>query len=311
MHAQAALDELEAARADAALEQLAAERGQRVAEAAQRAAEAARDAAEVAQVVAEDATQEAELAQRHLQDFLAMAAHDLRSPLAAIAGYTDLLAVQTTQPDQHTLALDAIQTAVLQMNRLVEDIVDAGRLGAGAFSPRPRRVDLVALVQQVVRDQQQTSERHRILVDAPEQAEGTWDPDRLAQVMTNLLSNAIKYSPSGGDILICIRAEHDTVMVSVADQGRGLPAADVPLLFRPFARLLPPPGEQEQVTGTGLGLYISYGIIKAHHGSIWATSEGEGCGSTFNLRLPWSSTNLAADSSELHEQAVATDSDVA
>ena len=213
MHAQAALVGLEAVRTDAMTGQRPAERGQRVVETARLAAEAARDAAEEAQTLAE----EAELAQRKLQDFLAMAAHDIRGPLTAIAGYADVVAFPTTPPEERDLALAAIQAAVLQMDRLVEDIVDAGRLGVGAFRLRPRPLDLVALVRRVASGQQATSDRHRILIDAPERLEGEWDPDRLGQVMTNLISNAIKYSPTGGDVSISVYQERETAVVRVAD----------------------------------------------------------------------------------------------
>jgi signal transduction histidine kinase len=286
-HAQLALDELEAARRDAPRAQLAAERGQRIAEAARVAAEHARDAAERAKATAEDAVQEAELAHRHLQDFLAMATHDLRGPLASIAGYTDVLSF-TTRPDERDADLAAIQMVVLQMERLVQDIVEAGRLGAGAFHLRPEPLDLVPLVRQVASGQQTASGRHRVVIDAPERLEGEWDPDRLGQVMTNLISNAIKYSPPGGDITIGVRHEGDAAVVTISDRGRGIDPADMPLLFRPFTRLLPL-DEQERVNGTGLGLYISDGIIRAHGGSIWATSQGVGTGSIFGVRLPLSS----------------------
>lgn len=289
VQAQTALDELEAAREDATMEHLAAERGQRVAEAARLAAEAARDAAVFAQAGAEEAAREAELAHCNLQDFLAMAAHDIRGPLTAIAGYADLLAFPTTLLDQRDVALEAIQTAVFQMARLVEDIVDAGRVGAGAFTLHLESVDLVPLVQQVASGQQITTDKHRLVVDAPERLEGDWDPVRLAQVMSNLISNAIKYSPGGGDIRISVREEHDAALVCVADRGRGIRAADVRLLFRPFTRLISPK-EQMELNGTGLGLYISFGIVKAHGGSIWATSEGEDEGSEFCVRLPSSET---------------------
>jgi signal transduction histidine kinase len=284
-HVQDTLDALEAARADAQIEQLTAERGRRVAEAAQLAAEAARDAAEIAQAVAETASQEAERAHLSLQNFLAMAAHDIRGPLTAIDGNTDVLMAANAGPADRNFAADAIHAAVRQMDRLVGDIVDAGRLGAGAFLLHFQPLDLVSLVQDVARGQQAATDRHRIVIDASERLEGEWDPDRLGQVMTNLISNAIKYSPDGGDIAITVRQEQDAAVVIVADRGSGINSADLPSLFRPFVRLLSPEG-RAHVRGTGLGLYISQGIVQAHGGRMSATSLGRGTGSAFTVRLP-------------------------
>jgi len=214
-----------------------------------------------------------------------MAAHDIRGPLTAVAGYTDILAAPNTTPASRDFALEAIQAAVAQMDRLVEDIVDAGHLGAGTFRLRPAPLDLVALVRRVAGGQQGTSDRHRLLIEAPERLEGEWDPDRVGQVMTNLISNAIKYSPAGGDIRIAVRQERDAAVVRVADRGLGIRAADVPLLFRPFTRILTS-DEHQAVPGTGLGLYISHGIVEAHGGNLWATSQGTNAGSEFVVKLP-------------------------
>lgn len=293
LHSQVALAGLSAGLLAASTGQLAAEHGQRVAEAAQLAAEAARDAAEAArdaaeaaQAVAEDAAHEAEVAQRDLQNFLAMAAHDIRGPLAVIAGFADLLERPNTPPTERAVAVGAIQDAALRMDRLVADLVDAGRLGVGSFHLRPEQLDLVSLVQRVADGQQLTSDRHRILIDAPERLDGSWDADRLVQVVTNLLSNALKYSPAG-DVRVSVSQERESAVVRVADQGMGIRADDLQLLFRPFIRLITPE-EQLRVPGTGLGLYISYGIVQAHGGSITVTSEGPGTGSVFIVRLPLS-----------------------
>ncbi len=290
--AEAALLAAEAARDAAEVAQLAAEAALGVVEVAQAGAESSRAVAEAAQAVAEigragaeDAAREAELARRHLQEFLAMAAHDISGPLTLIAGYTDLLAAPVTSPDERDALVEGIRVATLQVTRLVEDVMDAGRVGAGEFRLRPEPLDLVALVRRVAGGQQTTSDRHRIVVDAPERLDGEWDPVRLGQVMVNLVSNAIKYSPDGGEVRIDVGREGDAALVRVADRGRGIRAADVRLLFRPFARLLRPE-ERGEVAGAGLGLYISHGIVLAHGGSIRAESEGPGAGSEFSVRLP-------------------------
>jgi signal transduction histidine kinase len=293
-HVQATLDELEAAREGAEAQQLTAEYGQRVANAARQAAEAAQEAAEAAQVVAEAAVSEAERSHRSLQEFMAMAAHDIKGPLAAIAGFADLLDEAEAEPEDRTFAVDAIQAAVRQMDRLTDDIVDAGRLGAGTFRMRPEPMDLVELVQRAVRGQQATTDRHRFVVDTPERLDGAWDPDRLGQVMTNLISNAVKYSPTGGDIEITVRREPEAATVTVTDHGRGISHTDLPSLFRPFRRLLSSE-ERYAVAGTGLGLYISQGIVRAHGGHITATSDGQDFGSAFTVHLPLRRRSPVAD----------------
>ena len=195
--AREALDENERARMDAEAGQLAAEWAELVAVAARQAAEEARDAAEEGRAVAELAAREARLAQANLQNFLAMAAHDLHNPISGILGYAQLLQRKRASPEMQAHALSAIERSALQMSRLIQDLVDAGHAGTGSFSLSLRSTDLVALVHEAAEGLGQTSARHRIVVDAPEPIVGNCDADRLGQVVTNLVANAIKYSPEG------------------------------------------------------------------------------------------------------------------
>jgi signal transduction histidine kinase len=261
---------------------LDAEAGQQAAEDARDAAEDARDAAEQGRATAEQATLEAQLAQRNLQNFLAMAAHDLHNPITGIIGYAQLLQRPRISPEVHARAVRSIERSALQMSRLIRDLVDAGNAGAGSFPLSPRSTDLTALVRQAAESPGQTSERHRVVVDAPERLEGHWDPDRLGQVVTNLVANAIKYSPEGGEIAVHLASDGDTAVIRVTDRGIGIRAEDLHLLFRPFSRL--PDGAK--LEGTGLGLYISHGIVAAHGGRLSAESRGPGHGATFTVRLP-------------------------
>ena len=113
---------------------------------------------------------------------------------------------------------------------------------------------------------------------------GTWDRDRLDQVLSNLLSNAIKYSPSGGEILLRVEVLGAIVQVSVRDQGAGIAADQLPRLFDRFYR-----GPQAQATapGLGLGLSITKALVAAHGGRIWTESPGPGQGATFRFTLPY------------------------
>jgi signal transduction histidine kinase len=280
--AREALAESERSRRDAVAGQVAASRAEMLATAAQHAAEAAQHAAEEGQAVAQLAAREARQSQENLQNFLAMAAHDLHNPVTGILGYAQLLQRERTSPAMRAHAATAIERSALVMSRLIRDLVDAGRVGAGGFPLRPAPTDLVALVHQAAESLRQTSDRHRVRVIAPEQIVGYWDPDRLGQVLTNQIGNAIKYSPNGGDVDVQVQQDGDEAIITVTDQGIGIRADDVILLFRPFSRL--PDGAK--LGGTGLGLFISHGIIVAHGGCISVDSRGPGFGTTFTTVLP-------------------------
>ena len=110
------------------------------------------------------------------------------------------------------------------------------------------------------------------------------DPDKLTQILTNLISNAIKYSPQGGPITVSVTAADETVHLSVADQGLGVPAEDLLRIFERFHRLQD--DARRQIPGTGLGLYITRRLVELQDGRIWAESPGPGGGTTFHLELP-------------------------
>ncbi len=228
---------------------------------------------------AQHAQQLAQAAQRSLQSFLGMVAHDLRGPLTGILGYAQVAGRSQTPAELRARALATIEAEARRMDRLLADLVDAARLGAGSFQVHPKPTDLVALAQEVVQAQQATAAQ-QIVLEVPAELEGVWDPDRLGQVLTNLLSNAVKHGPAGERIVLRLASEDKQVVVSVADRGRGLSPQDLPRLFQPFSCL------DNQARGAGLGLYIAQGIVQAHGGRIWATSPGPGQGATFTFALP-------------------------
>lgn len=262
--------------------QVAAEHAEMFAAAARHAAEDARDAAEEGQAVAELAAREARQAHENLQNFLAMAAHDLRNPISGIIGYAQLLQRKNASPTMRARAASAIERSALVMNRLIQDLVDAGQAGSGGFPLHPEPTDLAALVRGVAQSLGQTSSEHRILVTAPDRLVGHWDPDRLGQVLTNQIGNAIKYSPDGGGVDVKVRQDGDAAIVTVADRGIGIDGDDIHRHFRPFSRL----SNGAMLSGTGLGLFISHGIVEAHGGRISVESQGPGTGTTFTTVLP-------------------------
>jgi PAS domain S-box-containing protein len=241
---------------------------------------------------------ELERALRTRDDFLGAAAHDLRTPLAAIQGQSQLLrrrAIRAGAPGSDTLVggLIKIEASVGRMTAMINELIDLTRLQFGQSLPLDRDdVELVGLVRQVAAEWQQTTERHRISVDARRAAlHGLWDQIRLERVLANLLDNAIKYSPNGGEIRLTVEAERHSdggwAVFSVRDQGLGIPAAALPRLFERFHRAENVVG---RIGGTGIGLALARHTVESHGGTIEVESE-EAVGSTFTVRLP-----LAAES---------------
>jgi PAS domain S-box-containing protein len=242
-----------------------------------------------------DVTEERELEQQK-DNFLAAAAHDLKTPLASIKGLAQLLqrrALRAGLPETVPVVegLRKIDAAVTRMNGLVNDLLDVSRIQMG----RPLELnsgpaDLVGLLRRVVSEcQQATGGRHRIIVRSavPELA-GVWDADRLDRVFINLIGNAIKYSPSGGDIDVAIalepRSDGPMAVVVIHDEGMGIPTEDVPRVFERFYRGR---NVDTQIQGTGIGLAGAKQIVEQHGGTIDVESE-EGQGSTFIVHLPLS-----------------------
>lgn len=220
-------------------------------------------------------------------DFLAVACHELRSPLAIIKGYAQLLNRVLADPSmvsQQKLALQMINTQVDRMSRLIEDLTDVARIRAGQLRLRPWPTDLVALARRVSSNLALTEMKHPIRVESDtDELWGTWDAARLEQVLINLMNNAIKYSPEGCEIRVRIAGHAETVQIAVQDHGIGMSPDVGATIFERFAR-----GDAAKALhpeGLGLGLYISQSIVIAHNGQIWAESS-DGAGSTFYVSLP-------------------------
>lgn len=262
--------------------------------------------------------------ERAKDDFLAVAAHELRSPLAAVRGYADLLvrreqrrSVEESSPELRGLNILAQQVG--HMLRLVDNLLDVSRLDAGQFSLQLQHTNLVSLAQQVIEQQRLVaSERELTLDSATPELMVTCDPLRIRQVLTNLIGNAIRYSPSTSRIIISISLErtdrlamlhplfahmaaanhagisaHEPLaLIAVSDQGAGMSAEQLSRLFKRYSRGHHRPGE-----GLGLGLYLSREFVMRHHGEIWAESQ-EGRGSTFYVTLPLHSEPVSTNGIE-------------
>ena len=232
--------------------------------------------------IARHARQE-EAERQRLQVFIGMVAHDLAGALTNVVGGVELFARREHHEASETerVAMHAVKGGASQMQRLLADLRDAAAIGTGEFAVQPRPTDLVAVVQQVVAQQRILTDRHRLVLDAPRSLNGTWDRERLGQLLTNLVSNAVKYSPDGGEVRIEVQSAPPGAVIRVSDQGIGIDVRDGQLLFQPFSRI----DHGRERPGTGLGLWIAKAIVEAHGGRIWVESE-VAAGSTFTIALP-------------------------
>ncbi|MEA2641552.1 MAG: two-component system, OmpR family, sensor kinase [Chloroflexota bacterium] len=228
--------------------------------------------------------EEADAARAKLERFVGMVAHDLKSPLTVLAGYTQHLqrGWSTASPEAVERGLASIESATARMRRLTDDLHDTTRLLSGQFEVQPVAMDLVPLTRQLLEQPDGAASTPRLLLDAPEQMMGRWDPERIAQLLTNLLSNAVKYASEGAEVRVGIEPMPYLVRLSVADQGPGIPEDRLSELFQPFSRL----DRASRIAGTGLGLYIAKGIAEAHGGCITVAST-PGHGATFVVELPY------------------------
>ncbi len=244
----------------------------------------------VALVVLQDVSALKE-AERLKDEFTAMAAHELRNPIAVLRGYSQLLLRQAECGKGGTSGwpLDAIRAMDLATTRLVEltdDLLDVTRLQAGRLQLAHEPVDIASLVRRVVARQQVTTSRHTLTVQAqPGAVFMLADPRRLEQVLTNLVGNAIKYSPGGGPVEIALDtgAGASLIEITVRDHGIGIPVEQQARIFGRFARA--DNARERGIQGTGLGLYLCRELVERHGGRIWFDSS-VGSGSTFHVVLP-------------------------
>jgi signal transduction histidine kinase/GAF domain-containing protein len=231
-------------------------------------------------------------AERLKDEFIALAAHELRTPLAILKGFAQTLILQTARgkgPELAEWQLEALQEidqSTARMVELTEDLLDVTRLQAGRLELYLEPKDLVSLLQRLMTRIQMTTEHHQLsLHTALPHLVVLVDLRRAEQVITNLLNNAIKYSPGGGSIEMGIQHDEKTRMalVCISDHGIGIPAHQQAHIFGRFAR-----AENAQtygIGGTGLGLYLCRELVERHGGRIWFESI-EGQGSTFFVALP-------------------------
>jgi signal transduction histidine kinase len=241
------------------------------------------------------ARRQAEEANQVKSAFLATVSHDLRTPLSAILGWTDILKHKVVNDERRDHALQAIYRNAQQQAQLLGDLLEAAQIDSVAFRLRRQNVDVAAVVRdscEVVEPAANAKGIHvRTDIDSDVSAMSLYaDGMRLRQVVTNLLSNAVKFTPDGGEVRTRVRLIDSAVEIVVSDTGRGIAPDFLPWVFEPFRQADDAPGGAGSGGGFGLGLSIAKHLVEAHGGQIHAASDGVNRGARFTVRLPLTPT---------------------
>lgn len=224
---------------------------------------------------------------RNLSEFLAVLAHELRNPLAPILTGLDIMRIRSDSADTVGKVRGIIERQVQQLSHLINDLLDIARVTNGKVDIKKESVDLKSIVSNAVETSLPLIEKghHEFslkLHDAPLPVHA--DPTRIAQVVANLLTNAAKYTPHGGKIKLTVEPDGEQAVISVTDNGVGIPAGSLETLFNMFSQV--GRNMNHSQGGLGIGLSLVRQFVALHDGDVAAISEGVGKGSTFIVRLP-------------------------
>lgn len=216
--------------------------------------------------------------------FISVISHELKTPVALIKGYVGTLRREDAVWERSIVedSLEVIEEEADRLTELIENLLDASRLQAGALKINQTDMFLDQCAKRIVERFRTQTSKHTFLVDFPENFPVILgDEDRLEQVLSNLISNAIKYSPDGGEIRVTGQIRPEQVIVCISDQGPGVAPEDIPHIFDRFYRA---PDAARTTKGAGLGLYLARAVIEAHKGRIWVDPKpGDGARICFAL----------------------------
>ncbi|MBF6625229.1 cell wall metabolism sensor histidine kinase WalK [Tuanshanicoccus lijuaniae] len=246
---------------------------------------------------------EQEKTEQERREFVSNVSHELRTPLTSVKSYSEALIDGAWKDDQIAPQfLDVIQSEANRMIRMIGNLLDLSKIDGGQIKPQMELIDFKRIVAHIIdrfeftlangeSDKKYTIRREftnrEIYLEI--------DQDRMTQVIDNIMNNAIKYSPDGGEVVVKIEETENVVVLSIKDEGLGIPQKDIPHLFERFYRV--DKARSRDQGGTGLGLAISKEVVELHGGRIWAESE-ENNGSTFFVELPYANFDLELDEDE-------------
>lgn len=221
------------------------------------------------------------------EEFTAMMVHELRAPLTAIKGTTDMVLTEDSLPQEtREKLLASMREDAENMLKLVGNLLDLSKIKLGTFEVEPTAGDLLTTIKKEVAKFEAEAKQKGLEIETKlpnKLPKLTFDDFRIQQVLNNLISNAIKFTDEG-KITVRAKKTNGQILVSVKDTGVGLSGKDLSELFSKFKQFAKV--KTEKTDGTGLGLFISKNIVEEHGGRIWADSPGPGRGATFSFTLP-------------------------
>jgi signal transduction histidine kinase len=224
---------------------------------------------------------------RRKDAFLATLSHELRNPFAAIMTAGSILQQDSPTSERAARAVQVIARQSQHVSRLLDDLLDIGRISAGKLQLDKQTIDLRTVLADTLETRRLQIERHRhrlTIESATEPLMVDADPIRLAQMLSNLVDNAAKYTPEHGHISVAAWAEKTEILVTVRDTGVGIPQERIEDIFDPFTQLHDT--QDASAGGLGLGLALVRSLTELHGGTVGAVSDGPGQGSCFTVRLP-------------------------
>lgn len=253
--------------------------------------------------VLHDATEQ-EKEERERRLFVSNVSHELRTPLTSVKSYLEALDDGALNEDIAPNFIKVSLDETNRMMRMISDLLALSRIDNKSTQLDVEMTNFTAFMtyilnrfDQIKSQESNTGKTYEIIRDYP--VNSIWveiDTDKMTQVVDNILNNAIKYSPDGGEITVSMKTTDSQLIVSISDQGLGIPKKDLPLIFDRFYRV--DKARSRAQGGTGLGLSIAKEIIKQHKGFIWAKSE-YGKGSTFTIVLPYDKDAMMVDEWEM------------